>query len=352
MRRALRPTATRATRWARRASGERFSGLLDREDARAPGAGGRVPVVHHDSYSAPTLPRGHRFPMGVFQRVRDALAREGIVRVGDSSSNAFSPSRRPTFEELAAAHSEEWTRTATSSEGPDAKRLREIGLPWSDVLVERTLMEVSGTMLTVEMALECGLAVNTAGGTHHAKGTRGGGFCILNDLATASLAVLNSGRLSRVMIVDLDVHQGDGTAEILENEWHRCYTFSAHAASNFPARKARSTRDVELPRSMNDDEYMSVVSSALRESLEDFRPELVIYDAGVDVTANDALGHLDLTFEGLYRRERMVLDTCLGSGIPVAGVVGGGYSPDLDEIANRHAVLHRVAQEMFTDHGL
>lgn len=212
-------------------------------------------------------------------------------------------------------------------------------------------MEVSGTMLTVDLALARGLAVNTAGGTHHAHHDRGSGFCILNDLAVASLRALNQGAASRVMIVDLDVHQGDGTAAILANE-PRCFTFSAHATSNFPARKQKSSRDVELPRGMTDDAYMAVVSGALRESLEDFRPDLVIYDAGVDVTANDTLGHLNLSVEGLYRRERMVLDTCLGRGIPVAGVVGGGYSPDLDELADRHAVLHRVAQEMFVDHGL
>jgi len=154
-----------------------------------------------------------------------------------------------------------------------------------------------------------------------------------------------------VMIIDLDVHQGDGTAAILANE-PGVFTFSAHAKSNFPARKQQSTRDVELPRGMTDDAYMAVVAAAMRESLEDFRPELVIYDAGVDVTSNDTLGHLDLTVEGLYRRERMVMDTVLGAGIPLAGVVGGGYSPDIDELASRHAVLHRVAREMFVDHWL
>jgi acetoin utilization deacetylase AcuC-like enzyme len=153
------------------------------------------------------------------------------------------------------------------------------------------------------------------------------------------------------MILDLDVHQGDGTCAILAGE-ERVFTLSAHAASNFPARKMQSTRDVELPRGMKDDEYMRVVSAALIESLQDFKPELVIYDAGVDITSNDTLGHLDVSIEGLYRRERMVIDTVLGSGIPLAGVVGGGYSQDIDELASRHCVLHRVAQEMFRDHGL
>jgi acetoin utilization deacetylase AcuC-like enzyme len=307
-----------------------------------------VPVVHHASYSAPVMPRGHRFPMAVFERVRELLVAEGVVDA--DGANAFAPTAAPSDAALRRAHCEKYVRDVRAST-LDARRTREIGLPWSDALVERTLMEVSGTMLTVELALKVGLCVNTAGGTHHAHRDRGSGFCVVNDLAVSALAAIDSGAVSRVMIVDLDVHQGDGTAAILADE-PGVFTFSAHATSNFPARKQKSTRDVELPRGMEDDAYMAVVSAAVRESLEDFRPELVIYDAGVDVTSNDTLGHLDLTVEGLYRRERMVMDAVLGAGIPLAGVVGGGYSPDIDELASRHAVLHRVAREMFVDHGL
>jgi acetoin utilization deacetylase AcuC-like enzyme len=312
-----------------------------------PGADGRVPIVHHASYSKPVMPPGHRFPMRVFQTTFDALRKEGVALAG---INCFTPARAPTLDELCAAHDETYVRAVCASELSDKAR-REIGLPWSDALVERTLMEVSGTMLTMDLAARCGLAVNTAGGTHHAHRARGSGFCIINDLAVSALRALESGMAKRVMIVDLDVHQGDGTAGILKDV-PGTFTLSAHAASNFPTRKETSSRDVELPRGMKDDEYMAVVSAALIESMQDFKPDLVLYDAGVDVTANDSLGHLDLTVEGLYRRERMVLDTVLGAGIPLAGVVGGGYSPDIDELASRHAVLHRVAQEMFRDHGL
>jgi len=345
--RALAATLARCANMTPRVVTRAFASAVDAfESTRRPGANGRVPVVHHVSYSKPIMPPNHRFPMSVFQRVYDVCRSEGIV----DDANVFVPARTPTLDELCAAHDDTYARAVCAS-ALSAKATREIGLPWSDDLVERTLMEVSGTMLTCELALQTGLAVNTAGGTHHAHKDRGSGFCIINDLAVSALRVLDAGAASRVMIVDLDVHQGDGTASILRDE-PRVYTFSAHAASNFPARKATSTRDVELPRGMGDDEYMSVVSGALRESLEEFMPDFVIYDAGVDVTANDSLGHLELSVEGLYRRERMVLDTVIGAGIPIAGVVGGGYSPDIDELASRHAVLHRVAREMFVDHGL
>jgi acetoin utilization deacetylase AcuC-like enzyme len=345
-------TMTRVARRLRRASAtlaRAMTSMVHHSATRhAPGANGAVPVVHHASYSKPVMPRGHRFPMTVFQRVHDILREEGVIARGQT--NCFVPGRAPSVDELCRAHDEDYVRDVRAS-ALDAKREREIGLPWSDALVERTLMEVSGTMLTVDLAMKVGLCVNTAGGTHHAHRDRGSGFCIVNDLAVSALRAIDSGAVSRVMIIDLDVHQGDGTAAILANE-PGVFTFSAHAKSNFPARKQQSTRDVELPRGMTDDAYMAVVAAAMRESLEDFRPELVIYDAGVDVTSNDTLGHLDLTVEGLYRRERMVMDTVLGAGIPLAGVVGGGYSPDIDELASRHAVLHRVAREMFVDHGL
>jgi len=323
----------------------------DDDDDDATFVPGFVPVVHHETYSAVTLPRGHRFPMGVFELIHQTCANEGVVRA--DGSNAYAPKRAPTNEALERAHCATYVAAVRSST-LSAKAVREIGLPWSDALVRRTLMEVSGTMLTTRLALKRGLAVNTAGGTHHANYDRGSGYCILNDLCTSAFDAIASGAVKKVMIVDLDVHQGDGTAGIV-NATRRnseVYTFSAHASSNFPARKEKSSRDVELARGLRDDEYLSIVSAALRESIEEFQPQLIIYDAGVDVTENDTLGHLSLSVEGLYRRERMVLDTALGAGIPLAGVVGGGYSPDLEELASRHCVLHRVAQEMFVDHGL
>ena len=317
---------------------------LERAGGERRGARGASRELQQTSHAARAQISDDCFPA----RARRPAAKRASSREGRRI--ASSRDAAPSVDELCRAHDEDYVRDVCAS-ALDAKREREIGLPWSDALVERTLMEVSGTMLTVDLAMKVGLCVNTAGGTHHAHRDRGSGFCIVNDLAVSALRAIDSGAVSRVMIIDLDVHQGDGTAAILANE-PGVFTFSAHAKSNFPARKQQSTRDVELPRGMTDDAYMAVVAAAMRESLEDFRPELVIYDAGVDVTSNDTLGHLDLTVEGLYRRERMVMDTVLGAGIPLAGVVGGGYSPDIDELASRHAVLHRVAREMFVDHGL
>lgn len=206
-----------------------------------------------------------------------------------------------------------------------------------------------GTALTALLALEHGLACNTAGGTHHAYHDRGSGFCILNDLATTAKLLLATNTVARVLIVDLDVHQGDGTAAILQDE-PNVFTLSVHARSNFPHRKQQSTLDVALEDGVGDEEYLGVVAGVLPDVLNTFRPDLVLYDAGVDTHADDALGHLALTDAGLLRRELLVLDTCLGFGVPVAGYVGGGYHADLTVLARRHCALHQAAQQLWGDH--
>jgi acetoin utilization deacetylase AcuC-like enzyme len=228
----------------------------------------------------------------------------------------------------------------------DAASVRKMGLPWSPELVERTLAEVAGTILTADLALAAGMAVNTAGGTHHAHRAHGSGFCILNDLAITAKRVLARGAVERVLIVDLDVHQGDGTASICADD-PRIFTLSVHCEDNFPTKKAISSRDVALPKGTGDDEYLKLTEAALRESLEEHKPGLVLYDAGVDVHELDSLGGLQITDEGLIRREALVLDTCVGMGIPVAAYVGGGYDKDLDALVRRHCILHHVAREIF-----
>jgi acetoin utilization deacetylase AcuC-like enzyme len=219
------------------------------------------------------------------------------------------------------------------------------------LLVDRTKAEVAGTLLTAELALKHGLALNTAGGTHHAHRDFGSGYCILNDLAFTAAELLNRGAVARVLIVDLDVHQGDGTAAMCAHD-PRIYTLSVHCESNFPARKPPSTLDVGLADGVGDDEYLSAVAGALERALDESNPGLVLYDAGVDVHARDALGRLNVTDAGLLRRELLVLDACLGRGVPVAGVVGGGYDDDLETLAARHAALHEAGLRMWRDHGL
>ena len=311
-----------------------------------PGDNG-LPIVYHPAYSKPVMPDGHRFPMPVFATIYHRLIKEGVAVPG---MNLFQPARFPSMEELTAAHCEDYVNAFCMGALDDAA-LRKMGLPWSEDLVERTLAEVAGTILTADLALAAGVAVNTAGGTHHAHRAHGSGFCIFNDLAITAKRVLARGAVERVLIVDLDVHQGDGTASILADD-PRVYTLSVHCEENFPAKKATSSRDVALPTGTGDDEYIKLTQAALREAMEEHKPGLVLYDAGVDVHEADSLGGLKLTDEGLIRREALVLDTCVGMGVPIAGYVGGGYDKDVNALARRHCILHHVAREIFESNKL
>ena len=229
--------------------------------------------------------------------------------------------------------------------------MRRIGLPWSEGLVRRTVTAVGGTLLTVDLALTHGLAASTAGGTHHAFADFGSGFCIFNDMAIAARWAVHSGRARRVLIVDLDVHQGDGTAAICAGD-DTIFTFSMHCGDNFPFRKQTSDCDIELPVGTGDDEYFAVLRAAMPDLLTGFCPDLVIYDGGVDPHRDDKLGKLALSDQGLYRRDRYVLDTCVAAGIPVACVIGGGYDDDHDRLARRHCTLHAAAADVFDDYRL
>ncbi len=218
------------------------------------------------------------------------------------------------------------------------------------VLIDRTCSEVSGTLMTSLLALKHGLAVNCAGGTHHAFHSHGKGYCILNDLAITSKYLIDSGHCSRVLILDLDVHQGDGTAKILEDR-PDIFTCSFHAARNFPAKKEKSDLDISLDDGCGDDEYLRILGETLPQLLKKFKPSIVLYDAGVDVHENDALGRLKITNGGLSRRENLVIDTVLGGfEIPLAGYVGGGYDDDLGTLAQRHLHLFSAASAAWSHH--
>lgn len=233
----------------------------------------------------------------------------------------------------------------------DAKALRRIGLPWSAALVKRTCTAVGGTILTAQLALKQGLACNTAGGTHHAFPSYGSGFCIFNDLAIASRVLQHQGLAQKILILDLDVHQGDGTAFIFQDD-PSVFTFSMHCDVNFPSTKQNSDLDVPLPEGMEDDAYLQTLASYLPDLLSEFKPNLVLYDAGVDPHIGDRLGKLALTDTGLFRREMQVLSTCIAAGYPVAGVIGGGYADDLDALIYRHSLLHRAASEVYHQYRL
>ena len=300
------------------------------------------PVVWHASYSAPILPPAHRFPMPVFAAIKARLLRTGFVQPSQLVEGPHTVSR----ETLELVHCPDYVRDVC--EGTlGASALRRIGLgPWTDALRERTLAEVAGTLRTAELALRHGLACNTAGGTHHAARAHGAGYCVLNDLAVTAASLLDRGLVQRVLLVDLDVHQGDGTATMLAHE-PRAFTMSLHAAANFPAQKAVSDLDIALPSGTGDGAYLDALASALPGVLESHQPDLVLYDAGVDTHAGDGLGLLSLSDEGLWRREMYVLSTCLAAGVPVAGYVGGGYCKDIEVLAARHCTLHRAAQAAY-----
>jgi acetoin utilization deacetylase AcuC-like enzyme len=232
----------------------------------------------------------------------------------------------------------------------DRQAQRRIGLPATTPLVQRTWLAVGGTLLTARLALEHGVSCHLAGGTHHAFPDYGSGFCIFNDLAVSVRVLLDEGRLARLMIVDLDVHQGDATALIFADD-PRVFTFSAHAASNFPARKQCSDCDLPFEDGVEDQGYLAAVGEVLPSLLDRFKPELVLYNAGVDPHRDDRLGRLCLSDMGLLQRDHLVFDACLRRQIPVASVIGGGYDA-LDPLVRRHSLVFRAAADQARLHGL
>lgn len=298
----------------------------------------RVPFVSHPHYHC-ELPPGHRFPMGKFRLLYETLIREGVAQREDFCLPADLPE-----ETLLRVHEAGYVGLWESN-ALDVQAIRRIGLPWSPELVRRTRIAVAGTLLTARLALRHGLACNTAGGTHHAFPTYGSGFCIYNDMAVAAAQLVREGKVRQVLIVDLDVHQGDGTHFIFRNE-PRVFTFSLHCEKNFPVRRQPGDRDVELPEGTGDEAYMECLREELPNLLRAVRPDLVFFDAGVDVHKDDRLGRFELTDTGLYAREAYVIETVRAAGVPLACVIGGGYDKDLQALVNRHAVLHRVARAL------
>ncbi|HEY9647959.1 MAG TPA: histone deacetylase [Chroococcidiopsis sp.] len=303
-----------------------------------------LPLVYHPDYVAP-LPPGHRFPMAKFSQLHDMLMADGVA-----TPSQFHRPTLPPDEWFERVHTPDYVWQYRHG-ALDPKAQRRIGLPWSPALANRTCIAVGGTVLTAQLALQCGLACNTAGGTHHAFPSYGSGFCIFNDMAIAARVLQSMGLVKRLLIVDLDVHQGDGTAFIFQDD-PSVFTFSMHCAVNFPGTKQTSDLDVPLPEGMEDDDYLQTLAQYLPDLLSEVQPDLVLYDAGVDPHLGDRLGKLALTDSGLYRREMQVLQTCVSLGYPVACVIGGGYADDLNALVYRHSLLHRAASEVFHHYRL
>ncbi|NJR50739.1 MAG: histone deacetylase [Leptolyngbyaceae cyanobacterium CSU_1_3] len=303
-----------------------------------------LPLIYHPNYVAP-LPPDHRFPMAKFKKLHKMLLEDGVA-----IASQFHTPEPPPLTWIEWVHDADYVQSYCNGT-LDLRAQRRIGLPWSSALVNRTCTAVGGTILTAQLALKYGLACNTAGGTHHAFPGYGSGFCIFNDLAIAARCLQKLNQVQKILIVDLDVHQGDGTAFIFQND-ASVFTFSMHCGVNFPGTKQQSDLDVALAEGMEDDEYLQTLAQYLPDLLSEVKPDLVLYDAGVDPHLGDRLGKLSLTDTGLFRREMQVLSTCVSLRYPVACVIGGGYAEDMNALVYRHSLLHRSASAVYRHYRL
>lgn len=286
------------------------------------------------------LPPNHRFPMSKYEILPQQLLYEGTIRSG----NLFEP--KPLAEDtIIKTHTRDyWQRLKNLQLTP--KEVRRTGFPLTPELVNREITIAQGTVDCALFALEFGVAMNIAGGTHHAFTNRGEGFCLLNDIAIAAHYLLDQQKANKILVVDLDVHQGNGTAEIFRGD-DRAFTFSMHGANNYPLHKEVSDLDIGLPDHTNDSFYLKTLESNLNNLLESVQPDFIFFQSGVDILDTDKLGKLSVTREGCKQRDKIVLTAAKQNKIPVVASMGGGYSPNLRDIIESHANTYRLAQEIF-----
>ncbi len=296
-------------------------------------------IAYHTKYVHPVR-EGHRFPMLKYELIPEQLCYEGLV----SAVNFFEPDM-VDFETAALAHDVGYLRRLFDLE-LDAKMVRRIGFPLSQELVDRERYLVDGTLKSALFALEYGISFNVAGGTHHAGRDFGEGFCLMNDQAIAAAYLLEQGLATRILIIDLDVHQGNGTANIFEGV-SPVYTFSMHGDKNFPFIKERSDRDVALEDGIQDGLYLKLLKENLAFLFETVNPDFVFYQAGVDILGSDKLGKLKVSATGCRERDRMVLESCNVHKVPVQISMGGGYSTQIRDIVNAHVETYRAAIAIF-----
>ena len=285
------------------------------------------------------LPAGHRFPLEKYSRLRETLLANGDFTVAD-----FHLPHAATDDELARAHDTDYIQRITSGQLSE-KAQKAIGFPWSAGMVERSRRSAGATIEAARAALDEGVAANLAGGTHHAFRDRGEGFCVFNDAAVAARAMQAEGRARRILIVDCDVHQGNGTASILRGD-DSIFTFSIHGARNFPFEKESSDLDIELPDGCSDEAYLVHLDHGLSTAFDLARPDLVIYLAGADPYHDDRLGRLGLSFEGLAERDRHVFGAAKHLGLPVAVALAGGYARQIEDTVTIHATTIHLAKKV------
>jgi acetoin utilization deacetylase AcuC-like enzyme len=296
-------------------------------------------IAFHPIYNHP-LKEGHRFPMEKYELLPQQLLYEGTC----SENNFFEP-QIPNNKHFFTVHDPEYFFDLLNIT-LNQKAARKIGFPLSEVLIEREMIIADGTMKASEFALKNGIAMNIAGGTHHAFSNRGEAFCMLNDQAIGAKYLQNNGLADKILIVDLDVHQGNGTAEIFQND-ASVFTFSMHGKANYPFVKEKSDLDIAFENDTKDAEYLSTLKDILPKLIQQEKPDFMYFLCGVDVLETDKLGKLALTIGGCKERDRFVLQTCFDLKIPVMCSMGGGYSKDVNIIVDAHANTFRLAQEIF-----
>ena len=297
------------------------------------------PIAFHPIFKHP-LPEGHRFPMLKYDLLPKQLLHEGTAENADF----FEPDTA-NIDDILAVHSKDYVDSLLNL-SLDAKAIRKIGFPLSAELIERELRIAQGTILGCELALKHGVAFNIAGGTHHAFTDSGEAFCLLNDQAIAAKYLLHHNLATKILIVDLDVHQGNGTAEIFRNDF-RVFTFSMHGKNNYPFKKEVSDLDIPLNDGTTDSEFLAILSERLPQLITSENPDFIFYLAGVDILKTDKLGKLACTIEGAKERDKIVLSLGKNREIPVQVSMGGGYSPDIKTIIESHANTFRVARQIF-----
>ena len=286
------------------------------------------------------LPEGHRFPMEKYELLPEQLVYEGTV----SESQFFHP---PSLadEDILRTHTSQFLQKLNNNTLTKLEA-RKIGFPMSRRLIERGKHIAMGTLMCARFAIENGVSMNIAGGTHHSYADRGEGFCVFNDFAIASNILLHQGEVQKILIVDLDVHQGNGNAKLFEKE-PRVFTFSMHGAKNYPLKKEKSDLDIPLPDGMEDKNYLQLLSENLPKLIDEVQPDLIFYQSGVDILLYDKLGRLNISMEGCKKRDEMVFSMAKRNNIPIAVSMGGGYSPSIKHIIEAHANTYRVAQEKY-----
>lgn len=303
-----------------------------------------LPLIYHPIYSELPLPDGHRYPIMKYKLLYDAVVLELRQRGAHAECVCFFQPESLPIGVISQCHDLDYINQLIAGDLPAAK-MRRIGFPWSEQLIKRTLTSTAGTVITAQKAIEEGVAIHLSGGYHHAHADYGSGFCLFNDLVVAANEALKHPDVDSVMIIDSDVHHGDGTATLCADN-PDITTVSFHCEKNFPARKPSSDIDVPLAKGVADAEFLASFTSVVEMAVNLYRPDLILYDAGVDIHAGDELGFLDVSSEAIYQRDRFMLETAMERNIPIAAVVGGGYRSDHRDLVPIHMQLFKAALDL------